>query len=111
EIKEACVSDQSVLFMSHERLISGLVSAIEHLNAVGDSWGWPPGDIARIAIRRWDSYLRRHSKAKRFTDNERILDLAKGLQAHFEPSIPYTPLSDWRTLAEALAQVLRVPAE
>src|SRR5260370_29607299 len=97
--------------MSHETLISNLVNAIERLNAADDSWGWPGEQIARIAIRRWDSYSRRHSKTKRVTDGERVLDLAKGLQAHFEPDIPYTPKSDWRALAEALVQVLRSSAE
>jgi hypothetical protein len=97
--------------MSHETLIPNLVNAIERLNAAGDSWGWPGEQIARIAIRRWDSYSRRHRKAKPATDDERVLDLAKGLQAHFEPDIPYTPKSDWRAFAEALAQVLRPGAE
>jgi hypothetical protein len=97
--------------MSHEVLISDLVAAVERLNASGDSWGWWGAEIARVAVRRWGSYARRHSKAKRVTDDERILDLAKGLQAHFEPDIPYTHRSDWRALAAALAQVLRVGAD
>jgi hypothetical protein len=59
-----------------------------------------------VALRRWGSYARRHAKAKRVPESHRVLDLAKGLQAHFEPDIPYTPLSDWCRLAEALAHVL-----
>ena len=97
--------------MSREALIPNLVAVVERLNAAGDSWGWPAVEMARIAIRRWDSYSRRHNKAKRLTNDDRVLDLAKGLQAHFEPDIPYTHPSDWRALAEALAEVLRVRAD
>jgi hypothetical protein len=39
------------------------------------------------------------------TAEDRVLDLAKGLQAHFEPDIPYTPLSEWLHLARRLAEV------
>jgi hypothetical protein len=92
--------------MFQEALISKLVAVVERLNASGDSWRSWAVEIARIAIRRWDSYSRRHSKAKRVTKDERVLDLAKGLQAHFEPDIPYTHPSDWRALATSLAQVL-----
>lgn len=59
-----------------------------------------------MALRRWGSYARRHAKAKRAPEAHRVLDLAKGLQAHFEPDIPYTPLADWYHLAEALSDVL-----
>jgi hypothetical protein len=44
-------------------------------------------------------------------DEARVLDLARGLQAHFEPDIPYTHPSDWRALAKSLAEVLLVSAE
>jgi hypothetical protein len=94
--------------MSHEALIAKLVTAGERLNASGDSWGWPGEEIARIGIRSWDSYSRRHRKAKRVTNNERVLDVAKGLQAHFEPETAFTHPSDWRALAEALAQELQI---
>lgn len=93
--------------MPKEMLLENLVKVIEELNATGDSWNWPRAEIARIAIRRWDSYARRHPKAKPTIKDERVLDLAKGLQAHFEPDIPYTHPSDWRVLAEALARKLQ----
>lgn len=97
--------------MARDALIPNLVAAVERLNAAGDSWGWAGEEIARIAIRRWDSYSRRHSKANRITSDARVVDLAKGLQTHFEPDIPYTHPSDWRALAEALAEVLRVSSQ
>jgi hypothetical protein len=100
-----------VQLMSNDVLTANLVNAVERLNASGDSWGWPRIEIARIAIRRWDSYSRRHRKAKRVTEDERVLDLAKGLQAHFEPGISYTHPSDWRALALALAQELKLRCE
>jgi hypothetical protein len=96
--------------MSHEALIPNLMAVIERLNAEGDCWGWPAEQMARIAIRRWNSYPRRHTRTKRVTAEARVLDLAKGLQAHFEPVLPYTPPSDWRALAEALTEVLQVRA-
>jgi hypothetical protein len=96
--------------MSRQALIPNLVAVVERLNAAGASWGWPGVDIARIAVRRWDSYSRRHNKVKHVTDDARVADLAKGLQAHFEPDIPYTHPSDWRALATALAEALRVEA-
>jgi hypothetical protein len=93
--------------MSNEALIAGLIGAVERLNASGDAWGWAGEEIARVALRRWGSYSRRNPKAKRATDGGRVLDLADGLRAHFEPDIPYTHPSDWRALAAALAEVLR----
>ncbi len=97
--------------MSHEALISELAATVGRLNAAGDSW-WAGEDIARIAIRRWMSYARRHPKVKRLSNHEaRVLDLAKGLRVHFEPGVPYTHPSDWMALAQSLAQVLRESAK
>jgi hypothetical protein len=93
--------------MLDETLIPRLVAVVARLNAAGDNWGSLGEEIARTAIRRWSSYDRRHKKAKRVTDDARVLDLVKGLQAHFEPDIPYTHPTDWRALAEALAEALR----
>jgi hypothetical protein len=62
--------------------------------------------MAPIAVRRWSSFARRHSKSKHPTVEDRVLDLAKGLQAHFEPDTPYTPLSEWLHLAGILATLL-----
>jgi hypothetical protein len=93
--------------MSREAVIAPLVAAVERLNAAGDIWGSAGEEIARLALRRWESYARRHKKTKRVTHDQRVLDLAKGLQAHFEPDIPYTPLSDWYHLAQTLAPLLQ----
>jgi hypothetical protein len=71
----------------------------------GGFW-WPGKKMAPIAYRRWASFARR-SRSKRPTDEERVLDLAKGLQAHFEPSRLYTPMAEWLPLAQVLADVLR----
>jgi hypothetical protein len=92
--------------MPHETEIRDLIAVVERLNASGDSWGWPADEISRIALRRWTTYARRHPKAKRVCHVDRVLDLAKGLQAHFESDTPYTPLSDWYGLAEALAEAI-----
>jgi hypothetical protein len=92
--------------MSRDALLSSLAAVVERLAAEGAPWGWPREEIASIALRRWDSFGRRHAKAKRVSKNNRVLDLAKGLQAHFEPDVPYTNLSDWIWLAKALTQVL-----
>jgi hypothetical protein len=40
------------------------------------------------------------------TAEDRVLDLAKGLQAHFAPGTPCTPLSEWLHLAGILARAL-----
>lgn len=93
--------------MSNEVLMASLVKVIEGLNATGAHWGWPGTEIAGIAIRRWDTFSRRHPKTKHATIDQRVLDLAEGLQAHFEPDIPYTHPTDWRDLAESLSQALQ----
>jgi hypothetical protein len=85
-----------------------VVKVVDRLNAAGDAW-WSGEEIARVAIPRWDSYGRRHSRTKAATRGGRILDLMKGMQAHFEPDVPYTHSGDWRALSEALAEVLELP--
>jgi len=92
-------------------LIPKLVALVDRLNAQGDIWGGGEAEIAHIALRRWSSFARRHPKVKHPTVDDRVLDLAKGLQSHFEPDIPYTPRSDWRALAGALAEVLKTVAD
>src|SRR5262245_9175482 len=42
--------------MSQEPLIAALLAVVARLNAAGDSWGSQGDEIARTAIRRWDSY-------------------------------------------------------
>jgi hypothetical protein len=74
--------------MPDDALVASLADAVERLNATGDSWAWPAEEIARIAIRRWESYPRRHPKIRDQRLEHRVLDLAKGMQAHFEPAIP-----------------------
>lgn len=80
-----------------------LAEAVEADRLLGSYW-WPGEQIAPIAYRRWTSFERR-PRARNATVLDRTRDLAKGLQAHFEPDIPYTPFSDWMTLAEMLARV------
>lgn len=80
-----------------------LAIAIDAESNVGIRW-WPGTEMAPIAYRRWSSFSRRH-KAKCPSAEDRIRDLAKGLQAHFEPDIPYTPLSEWLHLARILGDV------
>lgn len=82
-----------------------LAAAIDAESRVGLRW-WPGAEMAPIAFRRWFSFARRHPKAKEPSTDDRVLDLAKGLQSHFEPSTPYTPLSEWLHLAGILARVL-----
>jgi len=66
---------------------------------------WPGVDMAPIAYRRWVSFSRRH-KTKRPMMEDRVLDLSKGMQAHFEPDIPNTSMSAWLNLARVLAEIL-----
>jgi len=88
--------------MTNESLIYSLAAVVDRLSATGNRW-WPGTEMAPVTVRRWDTYSRRHPKAKRVTIDERVLDLAKGLQTHFELGFG-TPLSEWRDLAEALAE-------
>src|ERR1700687_5046351 len=67
-----------------------------------ESRWWPGAEMAPVAYRRWFSFSRRH-KSKRPTMEDRVLDLSKGMQAHFEPDIPFTSVSAWLHLAKTLA--------
>lgn len=82
-----------------------LAAAIDAASEAGLRW-WPGVEMAPIAFRRWASFARRHPRAKHLSAEDRVLDLAKGLQAHFEPETPYTPQSEWMHLAGIAAQVL-----
>ena len=82
-----------------------LAAAIDAESQVGIRW-WPGAVMAPVAFRRWSSFAHRHPKVKRPTAEDRVLDLAKGLQAHFESNTPYTPLSEWLHLAGILKRVL-----
>jgi hypothetical protein len=89
--------------MTRSEVETVLAAAIDAESSVGFSW-WPGKEMAPIAFRRWSSFKRRH-KSKRTTAEDRAVDLAKGLRAHFEPTVLYTPMSDWLSLARKLAGV------
>lgn len=89
--------------MNREGLETVLAACVDTLIVEGDSW-WPGSEIAPVAYRRMRSFDRR-TKSNSPTSDEHINDLRKGLQAHFEPDIPYTHASDWERLATALYQV------
>src|SRR5262245_55441974 len=86
--------------MTRSEVKRALAAAIQAQSRVGIQW-WPGTKMAPIAFRRWSSFSRRH-RIKCPTIEDRVLDLAKGLQAHFEPDVPYTPLSEWLHLARIL---------
>ncbi len=90
--------------MARPEVENALAAVIDLESQVGTRW-WPGVEMAPIAFRRWASFMRRH-KSSDPTIEDRVLDLAKGLQAHFEPDAPYTPLSEWLHLAGVLASVL-----
>jgi hypothetical protein len=89
--------------MTRSEVESALAAAIDAESKIGIRW-WPGAEMAPIVIRRWSSFARRH-KMKRPTTEDRVLDLAKGMQAHFEPGTPHTPLSEWLHLARLLGRV------
>ena len=91
--------------MAREDVERALAAAIDAESQVGLRW-WPGAVMAPVVVRRWASFARRHPKAKRPTVDDRILDLAKGLQAHFEPGTSYTPPSEWLHLTRILSRVL-----
>jgi hypothetical protein len=90
--------------MTRSEVESLVAAAIDAESKRGLRW-WPGVSMAPIAYRRWVSFARRN-KSKRPKLADRILDLAKGMQAHFEPDIKYNPLSEWVCLAKILADVL-----
>jgi hypothetical protein len=65
---------------------------------------WPSEEMARIAVRRWNSFYRRN-KIKRPTTDQKALDLAKGLQAHFDKE-KHDCTFDFVFLARILAKIL-----
>jgi hypothetical protein len=85
-----------------EAPLAALIDAESAKNGI--RW-WPGADMAPIAVRRWFSFERRH-KTKSPALEDRVRDLAKGLQAHYEPETPYTAWSEWLHLARKLASVL-----
>jgi len=87
----------------HARLAA--LAAIVDAESTGGLRWWPGSEMAPVALRRWLSFERRN-KAKHPSIADRIRDLAKGLQAHFEPDTPYTAWSEWLHLADKLAAEL-----
>ena len=57
-----------------------------------------------MAIRRWESFPRRN-KRKIATDDHKVLDLAKGLKAHFDKE-NHDHLVEYEVLARVLAKIL-----
>jgi hypothetical protein len=96
--------------MTRSEIETALAAAIDEESKVGIRW-WPGHEMAAIAFRRWSSFerrwrgFRRRHKTKPPTSEDRVLDLAKGLQAHFEPEIEYTHLGEFLHLAGILAKV------
>jgi hypothetical protein len=90
--------------MARSDVESALAAAIDAESQLGIRW-WPGSDMAPIAVRPWPSFARRRPKVKHPTVEDQVLDLAKGLQAYFEPDTPYTPLSEWLHRAGVLARV------
>jgi hypothetical protein len=89
--------------MNRAEVEAALAAAVEAESEVGIRW-WPGVQMAPVAYRRWRSYPRR-CQSRRPTPEHRIADLAKGLQAHFEPDVPYTAQAEWLHLARRLAEV------
>ena len=90
----------------HPDLIAALAAVVDGISDGGEGLRWWPGvEVAPIAYRRWRSFARRN-QSKTPTLEQRVDDLIKGLQAHFEPDVSYTHVNDWRSLAEPLADVL-----
>jgi hypothetical protein len=92
--------------MDRLALETALAAAIDAESAVGIRWG--PGSVmAPIAYRRWTTFARRHPRSKHPTAEDRIRDLATGLQERFEPGKLFTPFTEWLHLASVLAAVLQ----
>jgi hypothetical protein len=97
--------------MTRSEIETALAAAIDAESLVGIRW-WPGREMAPIAFRRWSSFDRRWRAVKRRhrtrtpTFDDRVIDMAKGLQAHFEPEIPYTEFGEFVHLAGLLIKAL-----
>lgn len=94
----------SRIHMTRAEIEIAVANAIDSDSDSGARW-WPGSEMAPICTRRWLSFSRRNESNHRTIDS-RVLDLAKGLKAHFEPGIPYTPFSEWMRLASLVGRVL-----
>lgn len=90
--------------MDRADIETALAQAIDVESRVGIVW-WHGADMAPIALRRWTSFDRRN-KTNRPALEDRILDLAKGLQTHFEPGVARTSMSEWLHLAGVMSALL-----
>ena len=102
--RTASRQDRGLAFGSFDMTRSDVEKALAAAIDTTD-WKFPGVEMAPIAYRRWITFSRRN-KSKRPTMDERVLDLSKGMQAHFEPDIPYTSVSAWLNLASVLAEIL-----
>jgi hypothetical protein len=91
--------------MERKEIESALVSALDADGCMMPGYGYSRNEIASIAIRRWQSFSRRN-KAKHPTESQRTLDLAKGLQEHFDP-IGHDHPTDFVRYAKILAAILK----
>jgi hypothetical protein len=86
-----------------------LDAIVVELSNVDTIWGQLAGEeMAKIALRLWRTYRRRHPQAHQIEFDDRVQDLAKGIRAHFEPpgSIQYIFAGDWIVVARQLGDVL-----
>jgi hypothetical protein len=91
--------------MSRADIEAALAKAIDDERAAGGIW-WPPGtEMAPVVCRRWFSFARRtHSKHP--SRDEHVRDLAKGIEAAFNPTGLYLPPGDSLILAKSLADII-----
>jgi hypothetical protein len=91
--------------MAREQIESALAAALYADGLYPFPYGWPRDKMASVAFRRWHSFARR-SKSKHPTDGERVLDLAKGLQEHFDP-VHHDCSLDFLHYAKIMAPILK----
>ena len=89
--------------MTRSEVEAALAEIIDAESAIRIPW-FPGSQMAPIAFRRWSSFGRRHW-TKIVGVEDKVLDLAKGLQAAFEPDVARTPLSEYIHLARKLVEV------
>lgn len=94
--------------MSMEQTMVSIIAIVENQVAGGAHWGSSGSEIAKVAVKRWKTYSKRHPKTKRVQEWERVADLVKGFQAHFEArEKPWNIApSEWKWLAESLVPIL-----
>src|SRR5687768_14404928 len=95
--------------MSEERILSSLEEVVVQARLQGCPVAREQiqNELARVALRRWRSFDRRHKKSD--SNRARVEDLAKGLRDAIEGdrSLVGPLMDDYRWLAEQLAQKLQ----